>query len=197
MKPGSIISALCLLLVMQISGLASIERGEFDEQLSNTISRLNREAIDSERLSRLTEMIRREYGTSEQELEWAVGKSLNWGEIVVFAYIQATTGRSFDEISRHNARLDFWTYAEQAGMNCDKMAHSLNSFLKRAEFERNTRIFERLRYSRRVHTLPDLGSGFGLVQEALDFRRIESQGPVKIHNDAGARAKGVDEAAGR
>jgi hypothetical protein len=77
-------------------------------------------------------------------------------------------------------------------MNCDKMAVSLSSFMKQAEHERNSRIFERLRASRRIPPLPDLGSGFGLFQEALDFRRIESPGPVKIHNDSGLRAKAVD-----
>jgi hypothetical protein len=66
-------------------------------------------------------------------------------------------------------------------MSCEKMARALESFMKRAEKERNTRIFEKLRASRKVHPLPDLGSGFGLFQEALDFHRLESPSPTKIH----------------
>jgi hypothetical protein len=191
MKIGTIIGGVLLTLVVQTASFASMGRMEFDEQLASAIAKLNREAAsDGESLSRLAELIQREYGTTEEELKWASGESLNWGEIAVFAYIQATTGRSFEEITHQNARGDFWTYAENAGMNCEKMAHALKSFLKQAERERNSRIFERLRVSRRVHPLPDLGSGFGLFQEALDFRRIDSPGPIKIHTDSGARAKG-------
>ncbi|HSU88012.1 MAG TPA: hypothetical protein VLL56_04210, partial [Terriglobia bacterium] len=76
-------------------------------------------------------------------------------------------------------------------MNCEKMTRSLGAFLKRVERERNSRIFDRLRASRRVHPLPDLGSGFGMFQEALDFRRIDSpHGPTKIHDFPGELAKG-------
>jgi hypothetical protein len=70
------------------------------------------------------------------------------------------------------------------------MAHWFEGFQKRVERERNSRIFDRLRASRRVHPLPDLGSGFGLFQEALDFRRIDSPRPTKIHDQAGELAKG-------
>jgi hypothetical protein len=70
------------------------------------------------------------------------------------------------------------------------MAHSLERFLKRTERERNSRIFDRLRASRRIHPLPDLGSGFGLFQEALDFRRIDSPRPTKIHDGPGVVTKG-------
>jgi hypothetical protein len=61
----------------------------------------------------------------------------------------------------------------------------LESFLKRTEKERNSRIFHRLRVSRRIPPMPDLGSGFGLFQEALDFRRIDSPRPTKIHSVPG------------
>ena len=93
-------------------------------------------------------------------------------------------------MAQEEAIRDFWSYAENAGMSCEKMAHSLQSFLKRAERERNSRIFDRLRASRRVQPLPDLGSGFGLFQEALDFRRIDSARPTKIHESGGLVAKG-------
>jgi hypothetical protein len=116
---------------------------------------------------------------------------LDWGQIAALAYIQATTGKRFADMSRENAPRDFWSYAEDAGMNCTKMAHSLDAFLKRVERERNSRIFDRLRASRKVHPLPDLGSGFGLVQEGLDFHNLESpRGPTKIHDVPGDLAKG-------
>ena len=160
--------------------------------LTNAITTLNREAsLDAEGPMRLADLIRKEYGASEDELRWAVKQSMNWGEIAVLAYIQATTGKTFAEMTQDNARDDFWSYAENSGMSCEKMAQSLKSFLKRAERERNTRIFDRLRTSRRVQPLPDLGSGFGLFQEALDFRRIdESPRPTKVHEGGGILAKG-------
>ncbi len=159
--------------------------------LTNAIARLDREAsMDPETSQLLAESIQKEYGTSEEELKWGVAKKLSWGEITALAYIQATTGKSFAEMTQEDARHDFWSYAENAGMSCEKMAHSLDGFLKQVEKERNSRIFERLRASRRVRPLPDLGSGFGLFQEALDFRRIDSPRPTKIHDDPGELAKG-------
>jgi hypothetical protein len=139
----------------------------------------------------LAVLIQKEYGTRDEELRWAAERSLSWGEITALAYIQATTGRTFAEMVGHDARRDFWTYAENAGMNCEKMTRSLEGFQKRAERERNSRIFDALRASRRVSALPDLGSGFGLFQEALDFRHIELPQPTKEHSGAGFLAKGV------
>jgi hypothetical protein len=110
--------------------------------------------------------------------------------MATLAYIQATTGKSFEEMVHENARHDFYSYAENAGMSCEKMLRSLDDFLQRAERERNTRIFERLRGSRRVHPMPDLGNGFGLFQEALDFRHIDIPQPTKIHDLPGELAKG-------
>ena len=160
--------------------------------LTNTISTLDRNASkDAESPMLVADLIQKEYGTREEELKWALGQKLSWGEITALAYIQATTGKSFADMNAENARRDFWAYAENAGMNCEKMTRSLDAFLKHVERERNSRIFERLRASRRVHPLPDLGSGFGLFQEALDFRRIDSpRGPTKIHDFPGELAKG-------
>jgi hypothetical protein len=157
------------------------------ESLTNVIVKLNREAASGFDLAGL---IQSEYGTSDAELKWATEQKLSWGDVTALAYIQATTGRSFADMVQEDARLDFWGYAEKAEMSCEKMARSLESFLKRTERERNSRIFERLRISRRVHSLPDLGSGFGLFQEALDFRRIDSPRPTKIHTGPGVLAKG-------
>ena len=93
-------------------------------------------------------------------------------------------------MNQEDARRDFSAYAENAGMSFDKMAHSLEGFLKMTERERNSRIFDKLRASRKVHPLPDLGNGFGLFQEALDFRSIDSPRPTKVFTGPGELAKG-------
>jgi len=158
---------------------------------TSAITGLSHEAsLGAESPMLISYLIQKEYGTKEDELKWAVGQKLQWGEITALAYIQATTGKSFAEMSLENAPRDFWSYAENAGMNCEKMAHSLDVFLKRVERERNSRIFDSLRASRRVHALPDLGSGFGLLQEGLDFHRVESPFVDKIHDVPGGLAKG-------
>jgi hypothetical protein len=194
MELRGVLLGLSAILCIQVSSFASNERAEFDAQLGNAIAKLNREvAVDSEGSLRIAELLAREYGAREEEMKMAAENDLSWGEIAVFAYIQATTGRSFDEMIHEDARRDFWIYVEKAGMNYTKMADSLDQFIKQAERERNSRIFERLRASRRVHRLPDLGSGFGLFQEALDFRRIDSPSPIKVHTDPGARAKVVED----
>jgi hypothetical protein len=163
---------------------------ELTVALSNAISKLDREAaMDSESSLLLADLLQKEFGTRKEELEWGVDQKMSWGEIAALAYIQATTGRSFAEMNEEGARGDFWSYAENAGMSHQKMAYWLGGFQKRVERERNSRIFDRLRASRRVHPLPDLGSGFGLFQEALDFRRIDSPRPNKVHT-SGELAKG-------
>ena len=178
-------------LVFAVPLFGSGQSLESSVALNATLAMLNREAsLDSEGAILLSDLIQKEFGTGEEELRWALKQSLSWGEITALAYIQATTGKSFVEMTREDATRNFWSYAENAGMSCEKMARSLGSFLKRAERERNSRIFDRLRASRRVHPLPDLGSGFGLFQEALDFRRIDSPRPTKIHEAGGLLAKG-------
>ena len=160
--------------------------------LAGAITNLDREAsINAESPMVVAYLIEKQYGTREEELKWAVDQKLKWGQITALAYIQATTGKTFAEMSHDNAPRDLWSYAENAGMNSAKMAHSLEKFLKQVERERNSQIFDRLRASRRVHPLPDLGSGFGLFQEALDFRRIDSPNVSKIHDVPGELAKGA------
>jgi hypothetical protein len=164
---------------------------ELNAALTNAITRLDREAsMNAEGPMLLASLIEKEYGTREEELKWGMAQKLNWGEIAAMAYIQVTTGKSFAQMNQEDARSNFWSYAEKAGMSCDKMARSLDSFLKLTERERNSRIFDKLRASRKVHPLPDLGSGFGLFQEALDFRSIDSPRPTKIHDLPGELAKG-------
>jgi hypothetical protein len=162
-----------------------------NEGLMSIISKLDREAsVDAEGPMVLADLIGKEFGTPRGELEWGVSHKLTWGEITALAYIQATTGKSFAEMNQEDARHNLWSYAEKAGMSSEKMARSMEGFLKQAEHERNSRIFDRLRASRRIHPLPDLGSGFGLFQEALDFRRIDSPRPTKIHDVPSDLAKG-------
>jgi hypothetical protein len=159
--------------------------------LIGAITNLDREASVNVRSPMLVAyLIEKEYGTKEAELRWALDQKLRWGQITALAYIQATTGKTFAEMSREDAPRDFWDYAENAGMNSTKMAHALDSFLKRVERERNSQIFDKLRTSRRVYPLPDLGNGFGLFQEALDFRRIDSPYVDKIHDVPGELSKG-------
>ncbi|HEY2384549.1 MAG TPA: hypothetical protein VGK48_25515 [Terriglobia bacterium] len=159
--------------------------------LNNVVSKLDREAaVDAEGSALFAALIEKEYGTREDELKLGSGQQLGWGDMAALAYIQYSTGKSFAEMIKEGARRDFWAYADNAGLNCGKMAQLLGDFLKRAERERNTRIFDRLRASRRVHPMPDLGNGFGLFQESLDFRHIDVPQPTKIHDVPGDLAKG-------
>src|SRR5262245_56950298 len=171
---------------------AGSPRAEFDAHVGSSIAKLNREATTVEGALRLASLVQSEYGSPIQELRWAVEQKIPWGEIVALAYIQATNGRTFSELGGAAARSDFWSYLEKAGMSSDKMARSLEQFLKNAERERNSTIFAQLRSARRVPQMPDLGSGFGLFQEALDFRKIDpTPGPIKIHTvGSGVLAKG-------
>ncbi len=145
------------------------------------MTRLNVEASAPEGASIVGEMIEREYDASAEEMQWAVSRGFSWGSIAALAYIQATTGESFSALDSSAVDKDLWAYADKAGMNAEKMASSLGQLLKRVEEERNTRIFERVRLTRKVTRMPDLGSGFGLLQETLDFRRLETPKPTKIH----------------
>lgn len=164
---------------------------EPDAVVNNAILKLDHEVSkDTESAALLADLIEKEFGTQEEELKWGLEQKVGWGGLTALALIQATTGKSFAEMVQDGARRDFWAYAENAGMSGDKMARSLDDFLKRAERERNTRIFDKLRVSRRVHPIPDLGNGFGLFQEALDFRHIDVQQPTKIHDVPGELAKG-------
>ena len=175
-------SAILVVLMMTFPIYAAVPRAAFDAGLSNVIAKMNREAAAADGMSRLAMMIQAEYGTSIEELRWAVDHEFSWGEIVTFAYIQATNGRSFSELKNQQVASDYWTYAEKAGMSSDKMLRSLEQFSKRVERERNSRIFEQIRNTRSAARTPDVGSGFGLFQDALDFRRIQDNpGPSKVY----------------
>ncbi len=182
------------LLVAVLTSVVSLEasdpRADFNGQMTQVMTKLNREARVVEGSRLIAELIQRQYEAHEADLQLAVDHSVSWGEIAAFAYIRMTTGRNFELMTREGAQEDFWSYTEKAGMDPGKMVHSLESFLKTAEKERNSRIFESLRISRRIQAMPDLGRGFGLFQEALDFRRIDSPRPTKVHTVVGGKAKG-------
>jgi hypothetical protein len=161
--------------------LAEATRAEFDTRMSATTAKLNAEAAAPEGGDIVGEIIRREYDAPAEEMQWALNRGLTWGSIAALAYIRATTGESFAALDSVAVEKDLWAYAGNKGMNADKMALSLGRLLKRVEEERNTRILERVRGSRRVSRIPDLGSGFGLLQETLDFRRLETPKPTKVH----------------
>jgi hypothetical protein len=187
---GLLLSFLAVVTPLVAAGHGSPEP---NVALLNAIARLDREATsDPQGPALLADLLEKEFGTREEELMWAaMDKKMSWGDIAALAYIQATTGKSFAEMNQEDARRNLWSYAENAGMSCEKMAHWLAGFQQRVERERNSRIFDTLRASRKVHPLPDLGSGFGLFQEALDFRRIDSPRPTKVHDVSGELAKGV------
>jgi len=171
-----------LISVLTVSPLlAEATRAEFDTRMNTTMAKLNAEAAMPAGAGIVGESIRREYDAPVEELQWALDRGLSWGSIATLAYIRATTGEDFAALEGAAVEKDLWAYAEKAGMNADKMAASMSRLLKRVEEERNTRIFEKVRASRRVSRMPDLGSGFGLLQETLDFRRLEAPRPTKIH----------------
>jgi hypothetical protein len=192
MRIGTFLGLLFFALTMGVPVFASgTSNADLSAALTNAITKLDREAsINAEGPMLLASLIEKEYGTREEELKWGMDRKLSWGEITALAYIQRTTGKSFAQMNQEDARRDFSAYAENAGMSFDKMAHSLEGFLKMTERERNSRIFDKLRASRKVHPLPDLGNGFGLFQEALDFRSIDSPRPTKVFSGPGELAKG-------
>jgi hypothetical protein len=192
MRIRSFLGLLFVALTVGVPVFASgTSNAELNAALTRAITKLDREALmNAEGPMLLAGLIEKEYSTREEELRWGMDQKLSWGEIAALAYIQRTTGKSFAQMIQEDARRDFSAYAENAGMSFDKMAHSLESFLKLAEHERNSRIFDKLRASRKVHPLPDLGNGFGLFQEALDFRSIDSPRPTKVFTGPGELAKG-------
>jgi hypothetical protein len=174
--------SLALMLVLGVSpALAEVTQAEFDAQVKGTVAKLNAEASAPEGGNILGAMVQREYDTPAEEMQWALNRGLAWGSIAILAYIRATTGKSFSVLDSEAVEKNLWAFVDNAGMNADKMALSLGQLLKRVEEERNTRIFEQVRLSRKVTRIPDLGSGFGLLQETLDFRRLETPRRTKIH----------------
>jgi len=160
---------------------AQADRANFDSQLNRTLAKLNQLASTPEGADVLSLAVQREYEAPVAEIQSAASRGVAWSSIVALAYIRATTGESFAVLDAAAVERDFWEYTQKAGMSSEKMIRSLGNLTKRVESDRKLRILERARVSRRVTRLPDLGSGFGLLQETLDFRRLETPKPTKIH----------------
>ncbi len=162
-------------------------------RLLNVADQLNDDVQADPGLAALyASMLGAEYGTSQSEIVWALDQDISWGQIAMMSYVQATTGRSFEKLVWAGAHTDVTEYATQVEMSHDKMTQSLERFASRAIEERNSRIFDRLRSTRRVDTLPDLGAGFGLFQEALDLRELGPPGPIKVHTGSGFAKGGTE-----
>ena len=188
---GIAIGTLFLTLVVSASVFATDDVTGFETKVGQTAEDLDAEVATARYLPAVfQEMLRNEYGTSQAEVRWALDQSFSWGRIAVLSYIQATTGRSFEELTAAQAHVDILGFTAKAEMSPDKMIGSLEGFRKRLRRERNSIIFDRLRMARRIEALPDLGSGFGLFQEALDFRRIDAPRPIKIHSGSAGLARG-------
>src|SRR5437870_350221 len=72
--------------------------------LTEAIASLDHEAsVSAESPMVVAYLIEKEYGTKEEELKWAVDHQLKWGQITALAYIQATTGKTFAEMTHNNA----------------------------------------------------------------------------------------------
>lgn len=179
------------LWVFAVPSFAADNWSDFDSRVDRVMASITHESA-SARGSReaFVRLLRAEYDTPETEIRWALDRRMSFGEITAMAYIRATNGRVFADLSSDLATMSLSGYLENAGMSPEKMARSLEAFLKRAERERNSQIFDRLRTTRKVQSLPDLGSGFGLVQDTLDFRRVDSPSLTKIHPDLAGRGKG-------
>src|SRR5262245_37734341 len=107
----TIVGFICAIVACAMPVLASGNQNrDSDAALKSAIERLDHDAsVDAEGPSLLAGLIEKEYGTSEDELKWGVAQKLSWGEITTLAYIQATTGKSFAEMNREEARRNFWS----------------------------------------------------------------------------------------
>jgi hypothetical protein len=171
----------------------------FDERVVRVVDQFEAD-VEADRgfVAVLAGMLREEYRTPPSELYWASQESISWGHIAVLSYLQATTGRGFEELvdQAANARDDEFVrnfvadFVAQMEMSPDRMVQSLEALARTAVRERNSRIFDRLRSARALTLTPDLGAGFGLFQEALDFRQLGAASPTKVHVDPVFLVKG-------
>ena len=188
---ANLVGTLCLSLGLTVVVFAADELRDFDQRVLDVVERLDMEVgTDPGLASVYAELMRTEYGTLQKEVRWALDEEISWGRIVILSYLQATTGGSFKELRLDGADAHLIGFVARTEMSSDKMIGSLERFVKLAERDRNSMIFDRLRTARRIQVLPDLGSGFGLFQEALDFRRLDPPRPIKVHGGPTGLAKG-------
>jgi hypothetical protein len=171
----------CLLLVPLAAH--SADDASFEDRVGEVVRQLDADVdADPGFPAVLAVLLATEYGTAQQDFQWALGESISWGHIAVLSYVRATTGREFSALVSANAHIETEGYVTQKEMSPDRMLNSLEGLARVVARERNSRVFDRLRSQRRFDALPDLGAGFGLFQEALDFRQIGPAGPSKIHS---------------
>ena len=138
----------------------------------------------------LVERLGLEYRTPVSELRWAAEQvtdtpaetgGFGWGDVAVLAYLQASTGWSFSELVDVGAHKDFPFFVDTLEMSHQRMAASFETLADQVIRERNSMMFDRIRSAPRSGGLEDLGAGFGLFQESLDFRQLDPPGPTKVH----------------
>ena len=187
---------LSLGLAVSGSAQAVADGAGFEARLLGVADQLNGDVLADPGLAALyAAMLGVEYGISQSEIVWALDQDISCGQIAILSYVQATTGSSFENLAAAGAHTNAGNtleYATAMEMSHDKMTQSLEGFAARAVEERNSRIFDRLRLSRRVDTLPDLGAGFGLFQEALDLRELGPTDPIKVHSGSGFAKGGTE-----
>jgi len=195
-KEWTLAGILSLGLVVSGSAQAVADSAGFEARLLGVTDQLNGDVLADPGLAALyAAMLGVDYGISQGEIVWALDQDISWGQIAILSYVQATTGSSFENLAAVGAHMNAANtleYATGMEMSHDKMTQSLEGFAARAVEERNSRIFDRLRLSRRVDTLPDLGSGFGLFQEALVLRELGPADPIKVHSGPGFSKGGTE-----
>lgn len=178
-------------LVSPLTARAAGGDPSFEERVGDVVRQFDADvAADSGFSGVLSLMLATEYGTPQDDLEWALEHSIDWGRIAILSYMGATTGRGFGELALAHADTDVAGFLAQMELSPDKMIDSLEGLARRVARERNSKIFDRLRSARDFSALPDLGAGFGLFQEALDFRQIEPPAPTKLHTGPAFLVKG-------
>jgi hypothetical protein len=172
---------------------------ESDVRIARTVGQFNEDAaVDRAFAGILVELLGVEYRTPVSELRWAgdrvsgtaaggiaAGGEFGWGDVAVLAYLQATTGWSFSDLIEAGAHNDFPDFVDTMEMSHQRMAASFDALATQVIRERNSMIFDRIRSAPRSGGLEDLGAGFGLFQESLDFRQLDPPGPTKVHEGGG------------
>jgi hypothetical protein len=180
---GVLGALLALPVLAEAKGGDEFDGDDFEGRVADVVRQLDQGVNADRGFPRvLTVLLGTEYGTPQSELQWATGESISWGQIAVLSYVRATTGRGFEELALEDAHTNVADFMARMEMSQDIMINSLETIARTSVRERNSRIFDRLRSQRRFDTLPDLGAGFGLYQEALDFRQIGPASPTKVHS---------------
>lgn len=180
-------------LVFFLASPAAARQSAADSRIRETVGRFNADAaLDPGFAGILVGLLGIEYRTPASELRWARDRveagedgedqpGFGWGDVAVLAYLQAATGWDFPELVEAGAHKDFPDFVDTMEMSHERMAASFDTLAGQAIRERNSMIFDRIRSAPRSGGLEDLGAGFGLFQESLDFRQLDPPRPTKVH----------------